>query len=404
MTFKPEDFLNLEIATAIAKVANEKLQPPPPPPPPPTKKTVLTPDDIKAAFKGVFALPMFQGEEKSQRMGYSKAVHDQVGDTRIEVSSHPYDLESFALLETPLPFQVTAHPDIPIAIGLDWRRFPRPDNTPSKSGTRNRGILYVPGGRIASYAAYYAVTGEDHPSQSINGAECQTVSGEYCQHNKIAGPLARVPARSEFNNSLYLAGLSGGAGMGTGSWGPAMHLVWRSENDDLYDDLYGSTLICHPESNPSPYWNLASKIRGFAWIETETKHGVIFIETHGVGKIWYGPNIWKDPDTGIEYRDPWHADKGYHAEGYVPILWIYNPEALIQVWEENLDPWTPEPVHRVDLYDEGIIQYYDSPQRKVSHYVNYTMSYKNGRLLIGQAEGYPVNAYENTPLFYGFGF
>ena len=378
------------IETKIDAIMSHLLNDPGPDPDPdpdplPSKKTVLTGQDFADAAVGRWAPKITSGDgHQYRRMGYSKAVHAIMPDGRVLVKCHPYDLHGCGVcagVSSPMSESALLNNV------LEFGELLVPSYVPINSSSSQRGLLYRGDDLYATYAAYYAVSGEDYGSQSKNGEGCFTLTGEPVEgmsgpyhHNKVAGYLALPP---EGMQADYLVGLCGSAGAGTTSAGPNLYAVNWNDGAPVAEMLVGYSLA---DDLVMPGWDNVTQIRGAAWMDTGDKHGVMFTGVRSIGHVWYGLR-----DSNDGHHDPWDGTKGYHAEDYDQGFWIFNPDDL-----------QAGPTEWVSIRGLGWLDGVKDDFR-VNHKMQVTCSHVAGRTLIGVSRGYPSSPYERTPLFIELG-
>lgn len=389
----PPGVTHLEFAALAARVAALEHTVPPP-----TSKTVLTGAEILAACVGRWAAPDGSGPNAAagghdcRRFGFSTAVHTQLSDGDVLLKSHVYDLHGYGVVAPPVPATLNERPSI--ASIKRWGALNTPQFVPNQSGTAQRGVLQTDNGLFATYAAYYAVSAEDFPSQSREGVGCVRLTGDPVlgysspyHHNKVAGYLANPPVGMDAD---YLVGLCGTSGNGSGSAGPNLFAVKWNNGSPTARMLLGYSLA---DDKIMPGWDSITTVMGAAWIDTGTKHAVVFSAMVSRGPVWYGGP--REVINGVSMVDPWNANKCHHSTDYDQGLWIFDPDNL-----------AAGPREWVSIRDHGLLDNIHAPYGNgvVNHCSPVTASYANGRLILGVAQGYSGNPYESTPLMLQFQF
>jgi hypothetical protein len=203
------------------------------------------------------------------------------------------------------------------------------------------GLLSIDGRLHFTKHQWYNGAGDDWESQGFVDAGVVhgpwRVDGDHAHHQRVGGYMSPAPAALRQEAWTYLAGLEGTSGAALGRWGPNLFAIRNDGDVPDGDALPSSALLCHPEESLQPAgWWIGDKVSAVLWIETPTKHGVLVLLRQKRGATWYGP-----PEDG---GDPYGGGKGYHAEGYALLAWIYDPADLLAVHRGERDPWTPRPV------------------------------------------------------------
>ncbi len=108
----------------------------------------------------------------------------------------------------------------------------------------------------------------------------------------------------------------------------------------------------------APIFTSIDQISAAVWIDTPTKHGVLFFGqlattipgyAYGGGDtqthMWYGPTVCPHGQNAA----PAAESVGDAAGTVVPYLWIYAPEALAQAAQGAIDPWAVAPASVVPM-------------------------------------------------------
>jgi hypothetical protein len=100
------------------------------------------------------------------------------------------------------------------------------------------------------------------------------------------------------------------------------------------------------ENTQNEYYNLATEIRGLAFVPGT--RSVLFIGRHGIGEYCYGTG-------GVEgdCYDPVDSSKGTHAYPYVHQIWAYDANDLLQVKNGERECWDvlPYAIWQLDEMD-----------------------------------------------------
>ncbi len=166
-------------------------------------------------------------------------------------------------------------------------------------------------------------------------------------HNlRIGGYLSPASQKLQEQGVTFLAGQEGVSGEAIGRWGPNLFAVKFDHKKPKGAEMVAIPLIVHPNKSKAPAnWWIANKVTSMIWIETKTKHGVLALFTRGYGDTWYGEAKDNNPP------DPYGGGKGYHSTGKQLVAWIYNPNDLMKVYNQKIDPHQVEPVEEIILAD-----------------------------------------------------
>ena len=367
---------------------------------------VLTTADFRNAFRGVWAPP--SGQMRKSFSG-SYGTHEQSIDGKhIYMKGHQKEYLTYGVLLPPEPRITRKASEVPRAKLIEWRKIPAPTNLVDKSGIHQYGFLETEKGLFFTFKPFYAVSGEDFPSQVFVDHDgkvfgCNKLTGhpipelqEPYHHNKVAGYMCRPPKGIAAD---YLVGLCGTPGSHKTSAGPSLYAV----NFDL-DVPPGQSQQALPmiAFNPGPHamkgWDNVTSIRGAAWIELENRSAVIFTARRSVGHVWYGHDEFDDKKTGKKYKDLINHNKGYHAESYSQGFWIMDPKQALKAYEGKIRPMDVQPVQWIDFKELGVTLDDMPPNGWV------TASYRDGRLIVGIEAGFPDRDGLRTPLMLEFQF
>ncbi|MCP4538236.1 MAG: DNRLRE domain-containing protein [Chloroflexi bacterium] len=172
-------------------------------------------------------------------------------------------------------------------------------------------------------------------------------------HNaKTCNYLFKAPesfATQHLDGKWLIAGSPREAGALGGSQGPTLYALapWEDGNPptsgqnldalallyypEIYPGCYDNPDECHfPNYRATDYWG------GGAWVQTESKSGILIVGKKGLGDNCYG--------TQEECaNDPCNMYKGYHAYPYQPQILFYDPEELVDVVAGTKEPWDVVP-------------------------------------------------------------
>jgi len=373
----------------------------------PTKaKSILTKTDFHKAFRGVWAPP--SGQLRKSFSG-SYSTHEQSIDGKhIYMKGHQNEYLTYGVLLPPEPRITRNASEVPRAQLVEWRRIPAPTNLVDKSGIHQYGFLETEKGLFFTFKPFYAVSGEDFPSQVFvdhdgNVFGCNKLTGppisqmtDLYHHNKIAGYMCRPPKGISAD---YLVGLCGTPGSSKTSAGPSLFAVNFDTKIPPGNPQKATAMIAYnPGRGAMEGWDNVTSIRGAAWIELEDRSAVIFTARRSVGYVWYGSDEFVDQKTGKEYKDRINSNKGYHAESYSQGFWVMDPQQVLKAYQGKIRPMDVKPVEWIDFKDLGITLEDMPPNGWV------TASYRDGRLIVGIEAGFPDTDILRTPLMLEFQF
>jgi hypothetical protein len=367
---------------------------------------ILTAADFREAFRGVWAPP--SGPLRKSFSG-SYATHEQSIDGKhIYMKGHQKEYLTYGVLLPPEPRITRNASEVPRAQLVEWRKIPAPTNLVDKSGIHQYGFLETEKGLFFTFKPFYAVSGEDFPSQVFvdhdgNVFGCSKLTGppksdlkELYHHNKVAGYMCRPPKGIDAD---YLVGLCGTPGSSKSSAGPSLYAVNFDPQIPQGNPQHATPMmVFNPGHGAMKGWDNVTSVRGAAWIELENQHAVIFTARRSIGHVWYGKDKFVDQKTGKDYTDSINHNKGYHAEAYAQGFWIIDPQEVLKAYNGEILPLNVQPVHWIDFRDLGIVLN-DMPS---NGWV--TASYRDGRLIVGIEAGFPDKDGQRTPLMLDFKF
>lgn len=368
---------------------------------------VLGRDDFQKAFRGVWTPPEVA---HPHTFSGSYATHEQSADgMHVYLKCHPKEYRAYGVLHVPEPVVTREVRAVPRARLVEWREFGVPQKVVNKSGVHQYGFLETEKGTFLTFKSYYAVSGEDFPSQVFVDRDrkmygCYTLRGEgvmgisdLYHHNKVAGYICRPPSWMKVD---YLVGLCGTPGSQKSSAGPSLYGVTFDREVAAGMSQKALPILSYdPGRSAMQGWDNVTSVRGAAWIEIEGAGAVIFSARRSVGHVWYGHAEHKDTRTGVSYRDPLNANKGYHAEGYRQGFWVMDPNEMRSVYEGKQHPSSVKPIAWIDLAEMGVMVEGGNPVGWV------TASYRDGRLILGIEGGYAGNSgFDRLPLMLEFRF
>ena len=375
---------------------------------------LLSREDFRKAFRGVWAPPVVNSTIVSQTFSGSYATHEQSLDGKhIYLKGHQKEFLRYGVLTPPEPVITRTASSVPQAKLVEWRNLPAPPNLVDRSGIHQYGFLEAAKGLYLTFKAFYAVSGEDHPSQvfvdragtvfgsnKLNGPDVPKLPALYT-HNKVAGYMCRPPKGVDAD---YLVGLSGTPGSRWSSAGPSLYAV-KFDTQVPLGQAQNATAMMAYEPGPEAMagWDNITSVRGCAWIEIGDRQAVIFTGRRSVGHVWYGMPDFVDPKTGKAYHDPTNPNKGYHAEGYSQGFWIMDPVDVLKAYRGEIRPMDVKPVEWVAFEELGVLLENGSTEpARSSGWV--AASYRDGRLIVGIEAGYPLSGGLKMPLMLEFRF
>ncbi len=368
---------------------------------------VLGRDDFQRAYCGVWVPPEVANPHT---FWGSFGTHEQSEDGEyVYLKCHPKDYRAYGVLRVPEPVVTRDVREVPRAELVEWREFGVPEKVVDKSGIHQYGFLETEKGIFLTFKSYYAVSGEDFPSQAFVDRDgkmfgCNTLGGkgvagiaDLYHHNKVAGYICRPPSWMKVD---YLVGMCGTPGSRKTSAGPSLYGVTFDRGISAGESQQATPILSYdPGRHAMPGWDNVTSVRGAAWIEREGAGAVIFSARRSVGHVWYGHPEHEDTKTGVVYRDTLNANKGYHAEGYRQGFWVMDPAELRMVYEGKIPPWSVKPREWIDLTELGVMVEGSNPVGWV------TASYRDGRLILGVEGGYAGNSgSKRLPLMIEFRF
>jgi hypothetical protein len=214
---------------------------------------------------------------------------------------------------------------------------------------------------------------------------------ELANNMRIGGYMCQAPAQLKSLGITFLSGQQGTSGAAKGRWGPNLFAVKFDPTREIGGTMNAIPLVAHSgEDNAPENWWIANRVYSVVWIETETKKGVLMLMTRGYGDTWYGEADDNNPP------DPYGGYKGYHSTGKQLVAWVYNPDDLMKVYNEELQPHEIRPVYEKVLIDlkpghgkgEEVIYSFFDEIRAIR------MDFKSGRLIFIQ------RSYEDLPIGY----
>ncbi len=362
-------------------------------------KSILTWSDLVDGLQGTFVLPM--AEDGDYRFGYSSAVHAQLANSNLVVMGHPY-YNAQGVVQ--LPDVLDGREATWVGPWTDFTQGQLPDGwSAGEEAYLLGGLLEITGRIYFTKNQWYNGAGVDWQTHgyydgAYDGSGTATgmwqVAGTYTHHQRVGGYMSYATPCILADGHAYLAGLEGTSGAALGRWGPNLFAIDATPTNGF---VPSRVLICHDmEAHQATNWWIGNKVTGAEWIETETRHGVVFFVYEGLGTNWYGVSPLGD------LVDPYGGGSGYHAQGWVLKVWIYDPADLMDVYNGLRDPWSLEPVEQATLTERA------PGSATETHYSFITgsakaeikISNRDGRLILLQPEEYEANEWERTPKGY----
>ncbi len=316
------------------------------------EKTLITWSDIEAAYSGSFTVPRANVGVKDQNFHYSKGAFCMPNKETIILEGHVYSQQ---VRELKLPNKLKGNEAIPQGKWFD------PTAGLLSTGETNS-EYYILGDMLAindkiyftKYAWYssdvdYDSFGYWQKNGSFSNGKAHglwNADHELARNLRIGGYLSPAPKKLKDKGVTFLAGQEGVWGEAIGRWGPNLFAVKFDHKKAKGTDMEAVPLIVHPDKVKAPAdWWIANKVTSMIWIETKTKHGVLALFTRGYGDMWYGEATDHNPS------DPYGGGKGYHSTGKQLVAWIYNPDDLMKVYNNKMEPHQVKPVEEVILAD-----------------------------------------------------
>ncbi len=316
------------------------------------EKSIITWSDIENAYSGSFTVPKASVGVKDQNFHYSKGAFCMLNKETIILEGHTYSQQ---VRQLQLPSSLKGDEAVPQG---EW--FDPTDGLLSTGETNSD--YYVLGDMLAindkiyftKYAWYSANIDYDSfgylqkDGSFSNGKTfgLWNADHELARNLRIGGYLSYAPKILKDKGVTFLAGQEGVWGEATGRWGPNLFAVKFDHEKPKGAEMEVVPLIVHPDKTKAPAdWWIANKVTSMIWIETKTKHGVLALFTRGYGDTWYGEAKENTPP------DPYGGSKGYHSTGKQLVAWIYDPEDLMKVYNNKLEPHLVKPVEEVVLAD-----------------------------------------------------
>ena len=369
------------------------------PPADPGGRTLFTWAEIASRLTGTFNVPAAQESGTEFRFGYSSAVHAQLADGNLLVMGHPwYPMQA----EIRLPDVLDGAEATRVGDWMDYTDGLLPTGWEDGAPSYVLGGLLEIGERLYfTKNQWYNGSGADWETQGYREEGVAhglwQVAGDHGHHSRVGGYMSYAPAALRAEGYTYLAGLEGTSGAALGRWGPNLFAIRVDGTVPTGNRLPASALLCHDAEARAPTgWWIGDKVSGAVWLETESRHAVLLFLRQKLGTTWYG-----EADV---HGDPYGGGKGYHATGYELKAWIYDPADLLAVHGGERDPWSLVPV------EETVLTARPPGSTEETYHSVFTgtamdelqVSFRNGRLIVLQPDGYRPGAYEGMPKGYVF--
>ncbi len=319
---------------------------------PTIEKSIITWNDIENAYAGNFTVPKGSVGVKNQNFHYSKGAFCMLDKETIILEGHVYSQQ---VRKLKLPNNLDGTEAVPEGKWFD------PTAGLLSTGESNKdyyilGDMLAIGDKIYFTKYHWYSSGTDYDSfgylQKNGSFSNGKVFGLWnadnaLAHNlRIGGYLSSAPEKLKAKGVTFLAGQEGVWGEATGRWGPNFFAVKFDHKKPKGAAMEVVPLIVHPDKSKAPAnWWIANKVTSMIWVETATKHGVLALFTRGYGDTWYGEASDHTP------ADPYGGGKGYHSSGKQLVAWIYNPNDLMKVYNQEIEPYEVKPVEEVVLAD-----------------------------------------------------
>ena len=360
-------------------------------------RSLITWAEIASTYQGSFITP--------EEFGYSEGLHTQLSDGRLLMSGHT-DNQDAAIISLP--------PVLNGSAATIESSFSDPTNdlhpTGWDSGDSNAfimgGMLDLGSRLYWTKHQWYNAGGTDWESLGYNtnyaGGPSNAVglwraNGTGAHSQRVGGWMAYAPSAILADTYSLLAGQAGAAGAATGKYGPNLFAIKVNNAVGAGGNWLSKPLIWHDQTHQHPGWVppmtvggtewLGDKASGAAWIETDTREGVLFLvaQQYG-GATWYGEYNQESPP------DPYDQDKGYHSNAWRLQAWLFDPADLMEVYNGTKNGWECVPYEKTTLIT---LAPGASPGSEVvssvipgKAYQWFTMSLRNNRLILVRPKSY----------------
>ena len=361
--------------------------------------------DIASKFAGTFHLPVSTGGVVgvADNFIYSAGIHTQLANGNLIVEGHPYIHRQ---VEVELPAALNGGAAKTVGTWLDYTNDLHPPNWVPGGEAYNLGGLLDLGNRVYfTKFQWYNGSGTDWASVGYREAGVSkgmwNVSGTWAHNQRIGGYMSYAPKILSDSGYTLLAGQQGTSGAALGRWGPNLFALKGDFPVSITSPVQSKPLISHPtDANLFPGWWIGDRVSSIVWIETKTQQALlVFLYQQLGGNNWYGEAT---HDTALGQIDPYGGYKGFHASGYVLQVWIYDPDVLLEVFKGKRNPWSVLPAEKIALTERVPGDTADKRHSFITGKAlqNLQASYRNGRLVILQPDGYREGLYEIDPKGY----
>ncbi len=369
---------------------------------PRTGLTLMHWSDIAAKLVGTFHLPVSSGGEAgiANNFLYSYGIHAQLRNGNLLVEGNP---RIHKQVEVKLPTKLDGSSANTINAWLDVTQKRVPVGWDSINPSYDLGGLLEMGNRLYfTKFQWYNGGGHDWPSigyhESGKTFGMWPISGPGAHNQRVAGYMSYAPKILSDSGYPMLAGQQGTSGAAIGRWGPNLFALRGNFPASIASPILAKPLLLHTElAKGFPGWYVGDRVSSAVWIETKTQQALlVFLYQQLGGDTWYG-----EPTKGTQV-DPYGGYKGYHASGYILEVWIYDPDVLMEVFTGKRDPGSLRPAEKMALIERAPG---DTANRIHSFITGDALqllqaSYRDGRLIILQPNGFRSGPYETDPKGY----
>jgi hypothetical protein len=357
-------------------------------------RSLITWAEINATHQGTFSMPY--------DLAYSQGHTAQLGDGNIVVGGAGYSIADTATKRIGV-LSLPGTLDGSLATVLATYTDPTNDLLPAgwlgADDYQLGGLLEIAGRLYFAKNQYYNATGTDWASIGYNtsyvGGSANAVgmwglTGTGVHSQRVGGYLGYAPEAVITDGYSFTAGLQGSSGAANSRFGPNLFAVQVDDGETAPGIWLSKPLLYHDtEAHESPGWWIGSISSGI-WIETENRHGVLFLVAHEVGGItWYGTV----GDEVPGYTDPYdNVTQAYHSAGYGVSAWLYDPADLMEVYNGTKNGWECVPYEVTPLItlspgdDAGDEVYTSVIPGKA--FQEFRLSIRDGRLIVVRPGGY----------------
>lgn len=238
------------------------------------------------------------------------------------------------------------------------------------------GLAYVESEKrlYSSWSIYFTVTGEKNASVTFCNADDLNNSPKY--GGWYVGPISEKPNDAMAYDYLFtvpqtwadqnilgrslVTGRSREGGLsGLGPTFYAVSLIGNETPPEPGTELAMTTLLEYGGVEGSDNYNFPNSFAGYnhadwwrdaCWIQYGEQQSFVIMGKKGLGNNWYGYNgekmrhDWVLAD--LPYPEFWETDpdgKGWRSDNFSTMMIFYNPNDIISVANETLQPYEPQP-------------------------------------------------------------